>query len=38
MHGSDERIIIVTLVIVQIFVYIQRELLKITNVNLYNQF
>lgn len=35
MHGSNERII--NLVIVQIFVYIQRES-KIDNMNLWNKF
>lgn len=34
MHGSNERIIIVNLVIVQIFVYIQQVSSKIDNTNL----
>lgn len=34
MHGSNERIIIVNLVIVQIFVYIQQVSSKIDNMNL----
>lgn len=34
MHGSNERIIIVNLVIVQIFVYIQQVSSKIDKMNL----